>query len=337
MKDENIAVKYAKAIENLERKKDETMQSLIGLKNSYLETHGVEDSLTSGKIERTKKEYDARRLTLEKHLERHKILESQSDTNIRLKNLLDSNPVPYDKSDQSVWNGIINRSMGANDWYQTIFPAEEKKVVAEETYSEKTSALDNGDVKFQKQYASFLVRKTPGFGLVSAECAKMLDDLGLHPSISNQIIHAIYEQQTDLTQMPLGQGNRAKFFTPALIRQIGENYLEKAGRDPSTLRRLLQEIEEMNDFRNTLKGEGYSITFEEAIFLNQFGIVAEEFLRIATDIESSDLYKKDKFVYTKRIITAAKESERTGHDLESHLNLNSVRVEELVGQSEEGE
>ena len=57
----------------------------------------------------------------------------------------------------------------------------------------------------------------------------------------------------------------------------------------------------MNDFRETLNGEGYSISFEDAIFLQQFGIPSEYFFRLVADMENDDLrnrgFKREKFAY----------------------------------------
>lgn len=345
MENNIVEAKYIHAIEALDKKKEDALHSLKGLQDTYLQIHGVEDALTSQKIEDVREQYNAKKSTLEQHILRYEKMQSQSDADIRINNLSESNQIPYEKLDESVLADIRNRKMDSNKWYQTIFQAEEKNVEAENVYPENASIQETGkiseDLELQKKYTSLMIQETHGFGLVSGECAKMLLDSGLPSAMSIEIIHAIYQQPTNLSEVPLGQGNRAKFFTPALIRQIGNDYLEKASRDPLTFRRLLQEIEEMNDFRDNLNNEGYSITFEDAFFLNQSGVGVEYFFGLVANMQTEDLmrrgYKEVRFVYTKKIIDAARESRKTGHDLESHLNIYSGAVENLVNQLEEGE
>ncbi len=332
MENNVIENRYNSLIGNLKNRKDEVLQSLQKLQETYKQIHNVDDELTSQKIVSTSFDFNRRIETLENHLSRYKNMLSQSDSDIRISNLSESNPLPYEKTDEDLWLEMKNRKMDANRWYQTIFPSES-------TYLQE-SARKSDDIKLQKQYASLMLQRTPGFGKISGECVETLVDSGLPPEMSVELIQAIY-QPTGTSEIPLGQGNRTKFFTPALIRQIGEDYLEKASRDPVVFRRLIGEIAEMDDLRESLKEEGYTITFEDSLFLHQFGMNSEYFFSLATDMEIKDLnetnYKKDKFVYTKRILKAARESQKSGHNLESHLKINTASSEKLFNQLEKEE
>jgi len=188
-------------------------------------------------------------------------------------------------------------------------------------------------LELQRKYAEQIVRAVPGLGPVSAECARTLVDSGLGPRMALEIIKTVAHPERSR-----GQGNKVRFFTEAVVKHLGENYIEKAGRNAKYFARLVTTVDEIEELRQTLKEEGYNVSYSNAAFLSLAGLSAESTLAKVVELRQTNLdegYQREGYWYMNRIVSAAKDAVRTGYNIETLLDFGSLAGFETSGLKEE--
>ena len=144
----------------------------------------------------------------------------------------------------------------------------------------QVSVVDR-DQKLQFYFTRTLLQMNPGLGEKTHILVKDLVQSGLRPSEAYALLTIVYNP-ADVKGR--GQGTRSKYFAMA-VRERYENDLDKIRTNITTFRRFLAEVSEANETRDILKGEGYNITFHEALLYQEVGLDAEGYLGLAQDLK----------------------------------------------------
>lgn len=156
----------------------------------------------------------------------------------------------------------------------------------DESVSQSTtlSTIDKA-TNLQLFYATALLKMNPGMGRKSETLAKDLVNSGLKPSEAVAMIQTVYSPTHEKGG---GQATRAKYFTEAFQeRYCGE--LDKISGNITTFRRVLMDMSDASGMRDTLKGEGYNVTFHEALLYFELGMDAESYLSMAQELRQEDM------------------------------------------------
>ncbi len=130
------------------------------------------------------------------------------------------------------------------------------------------------EIALQKKYTDALIRARPGLGEKSLKIADELINTGLTPNEAMLMINLVYSTRDVQGR---GQATKLKYFSEAVIRRYGENYLEKVGRSLDLFRGLLYQIGqavEMRDETNDYLSNS-SITFRDSLLFQELGLSAE--------------------------------------------------------------
>jgi hypothetical protein len=132
------------------------------------------------------------------------------------------------------------------------------------------------------RYSKALMKLDKGLGEKTAAIAHEFADSGLSPTIAGMLMQTVYAPtQPD----GRGQATRVKWFMETVRRRYMDR-LDKARNNITFLRTILSEMEEITLMRDTLCGEGASITFEQTFHLYELGYDAEAILGIIADLDT---------------------------------------------------
>lgn len=150
-----------------------------------------------------------------------------------------------------------------------------------------TMNLSKPESSLEKKIAKRLLALNPGMGAKAGEVAMTLADSGLGPIASSLVIAAIYGPSDAGGR---GQTTRAKWFVDA-VRSRYSTRLDAMRRDTKQLQTFIFEMEEMTDMRDTLKGEGFGISFNVAFLLSEIGMDSESACTLMDSVSSRVKYK----------------------------------------------
>lgn len=134
--------------------------------------------------------------------------------------------------------------------------------------------LKSEETRLEEKYTRALIKVNPGLGEKASQIAFALVDEGIPKAVSTAIINVVYAPND---KQGRGQTTRFQWLSKALARRR-EAEIASIRSDTTALRRLLIEIENVVDLRDTVLGEGLDMSFEEAYIVSEVGIDAEAFL-----------------------------------------------------------
>lgn len=131
------------------------------------------------------------------------------------------------------------------------------------------------------RYSKALLKVDKGLGDKSMAIAQEFADSGVAPAVATMVIQAVYAPTHPEGR---GQGTRLKWFMETVQRRYMDR-LDKARNNIAYLRSILAEMEEITQMRDTLNGEGATVSFEQAFHLYELGYDAEAILGIVADLD----------------------------------------------------
>lgn len=149
----------------------------------------------------------------------------------------------------------------------------------------KNELVINREQKLELYYTKALLKLNPGLGEKTSMIVGDLMQCGLKPSEAYALITSVYSPR-DLQGN--GQATRAKYFGEAIIGRYGDE-LDKIRSNIATFRRFLAEVSEASNMRDTINGEGYTITFHDALLYQEIGLDAEKYLIFLQDLKSRNV------------------------------------------------
>jgi hypothetical protein len=139
----------------------------------------------------------------------------------------------------------------------------------------------------ERRVAAKILRLNPGLGPSAVAIANSLCDSGLPPAITTAILAAVYAPTDPLGR---GQSTRAKWFVEAINSRY-QSRMDKIRTNVSYFRTFVSEMEEISEFRDTLKGEDYPVSFQAAFLLCESGLSTSEAIRLLDEICDGTNYR----------------------------------------------
>lgn len=168
-----------------------------------------------------------------------------------------------------------------------------------------------------KRMANRILAVNPGMGEKSMRMAEDIADSGLPSTAAVMLIQAVYSPTDDIGR---GQATRAKWFISA-VRNRYHHKLDKIRNNTGHFRVFLADMEEVVNMRDTLRGEGCSVSFEAAFLLWEQGMSADSILNIISDCCGKGMPPG---ASTKMVIRAA-QMVKAGHFLNIETAIDSMR------------
>ncbi len=132
----------------------------------------------------------------------------------------------------------------------------------------------------ERKLANRLLAMNPGLGPKSLEIANALADSGLSPSAASMLMLSVYATGDVAGR---GQGTRLRWFMEAVQNRYSHK-LDKIRNDPAAFRIFVADIEEVNEMRDTLNGEGITVSFQNAFLLWELGLNADTVMSTVADV-----------------------------------------------------
>lgn len=158
--------------------------------------------------------------------------------------------------------------------------------------------------ELQQRYVRALIRANPGLGEKSERIAQDLMQTGLSSTEAMMLINLVYAPAYIDGR---GQGTRLKYFAKALQDRYGDCYLANIGQNEKVFRGFLAEIDEavaMRDLINEELSKQASISFDNALLLQEIGLSADAFLGYVHNYATD--HKTDRLSALLRVIHAAR-------------------------------
>lgn len=133
----------------------------------------------------------------------------------------------------------------------------------------------------ETRYAKALLKTDKGLGEKTVAIAQEFADSGVAPAVATLLIQTVYAPTHPEGK---GQATRVKWFVEAVKRRYVDR-LDKAKNKIAYLRTILSELEEVTLLRDTLNGEGASVSFEQAFNLYEMGYDADTILAMISDMD----------------------------------------------------
>jgi len=168
----------------------------------------------------------------------------------------------------------------------------------------------------ERRLAVSILKLDPGMGPKSQEIAHVMCDAGLNPSFAVTLIRAIYAP-TD--PMGRGQSTRINHAVKAIQNRYGHR-LDVIKHDVKRCKVFIAEMEDVFDMRDTIRGEGFSITFEQAFLLWELGYDADSVLGIIQE----QCGQMSPVMATKMVVKSA-QSVQAGFFMEVETAIESMR------------